>query len=212
MLSGFNPFAFDMSVLDCKKDNGTLAIDDDDRGTISRLWEERKRLKQEPVLELPREAVEALYREFPVTRYYDLAGYMAPNGDMLAFTGDGKYRDRDHREVMPILVKAGILPENAPRYQAISIMEMAGFIRLLSTNMEICREPTGLQERALSHSWIKMRGRGSFDMYYVDICTNDIKGNNIGSISIQYGANIRKMFDALDRYFKTGCLENRVIK
>ena len=95
--------------------------------------------------ETPDEFFEAAARVFGVTQDPKLAGWILPDGTMLAFSTSGILRDRDHREV------AGLFGGQQQGWEAIKAFMDMGAIRVGQGSVTLSKNPTTEQKDAL---WI----------------------------------------------------------
>ncbi|MCG3177013.1 MAG: hypothetical protein MOGMAGMI_01977 [Candidatus Omnitrophica bacterium] len=127
----------------------------------------------------PEAIIEAAKKEFGTTPYFEGAGYMTPDGELLDFSeqndgGDAFTRSLDHRAIERILPKSMLADPvkvmGARSRNMFKFMEL-GNIRLQLDGFQAIVRPTPAQERALAR-FIRQLQEGGFDVN-IDVGTGD---------------------------------------
>lgn len=132
----------------------------------------------------------------------DMAGYITPSGTMLNFSVEGRQRDIDHREVSELFENEPDPPEDEPggNRACMDRLISLGFIRLTICGIDLCREPTEAQYRALA------RACRSWNDQPVQLEFSSPSGLRAASATIPPMTPFREVRGAIESFVRTGFL------
>ncbi len=191
-LNALNHLGYEMPDEDSVKDYFSRGyfLQPDQSAEVLRILSGEHRIDQYPVSRINKDNARAK-KIFGTTQDFRFAGYLLTDGDMLLFSYDPPYgqRDMDHREIAKALSKI----EDDSYSGALIQFENYGNIRLMGNGIELSKEPTSAQKRKLASFF-----RQNPDCY-VDISNQE--GHVVKSMQFngQFSSTILR---EIDRYFE----------
>ena len=149
----------------------------------------------------------AAEHHFGITHNMQLAGYLDVNGKFLNFSGDGRVRDRDHREINEVLDKLGLLPEKRGYSDGLILFMDMGNIRLMSNGADLSVCPNRLQWEPM----LRFLAGCRCDKIYIDL---SVKGRGSQIACLEYSKyELASLKEDLSLFFLTGMIpEKNLIK
>lgn len=132
----------------------------------------------------------------------DMAGYVTPSGTMLNFSVEGRQRDIDHREVSELFENEPDPPEDEPggNRACMDRLLSLGFIRLTICGIDLCREPTEAQYRALARAYRFWNDRP------VQVEFSSPSGLKVASTAIRPMTPFHEVRGTIESFVRTGFL------
>ncbi len=158
----------------------------------AKLTEKVKGFNADEVSEYTSRAAE----KFGITKKFDNAGYMLPDGALLDFSDGQGYRVLDHREIKDVL---DFLPDNGNRSDGLIQFMNMGNIRMQISGIDISKAPTKSQTSSLKHFFDYNNGEITVDF-------SKENGDNAGSVEYPAGTSSFKILNDIKTYFENGTL------
>ena len=133
-------------------------------------------------------------KKFGITKKFENAGYMLPDGKLLDFSDGQGYRVLDHREIKNVL---DFLPDGQNYSDGLIQFMNMGNIRMQIGGIDISRMPSNEQIPVLRKFFKENNGEITVDF-------SKENGDNAGSVEYPAGTSSDRILNDIKSYFTTG--------
>ncbi len=156
----------------------------------AQLTEKVSKFSRDEIMDYAKKAA----AKFGITKKFDNAGYMLPDGGLLDFSDGQGYRVLDHREIRDVL---DFLPEDGNRSDGLIQFMNMGNIRMQIGGIDISRAPTKEQIAELRRFFDKNNGEITVDF-------SKDNGDNAGTLEYPEGTSSIRILNDIKKYFESG--------